>query len=781
MKNFLLLITAIFFLFSNVNAQLVAEAGNDTLVCAGFNVVFGGSPTASGGMAPYTYAWTGPWNFASTLANPSESVIAGTYYVLVTDSLGAQATDSAVVTCYPNPIFTVGISPGPYCTGVPIQFFPIVSGGTPPYTFDWGFTHTNPPTTFAIDSPILVVNSAVPVGGWGATADANGCLNNDALNITVQFCGNFSVSSQDVLCFGMCNGSATVSPQGNYRYQWSSGSTSATDSSLCAGTYTVTVMDAAFAPLDTLTVNIMQPTQFSVVAVATPISCFGLNDGAINTFATGGTLPYTYMWSPGITVPNPTNLAAGTYVATITDANGCSASAMASVTMPPLLVVSTSAVDASGCGVCDGSATVTVNGGTNPYAYLWSNNAVTPVLNNLCPGVYICTITDFKGCSDTTVATVNATGSTLNVSTTVSHVTCSVNSGSLSASVTGGVPPYSFEWNTGDTTTLVSGLAAGLYTVSVTDSSGCAGFAIDTVLDLRSYNYYVFVSATNTNCGINGTATAQPQGGVPPFTYIWNTTPAQTTATATGLVPGTYSVSVTDSAGCQRTGTVQIINGGCNNVIEGIIFHDVNGNCVLDSSEGLLPAINIRAVSGSNVYYGLTDNAGHYSIRVSVPGNFNVDANVNNGWGNCSSVNSCGTQTVSFTGLGDTASLNFGFSASPGFNLVLHPGWHTANPGFQKDYWILYNQTSMPIYTGPADIVFKYDSILVYQSSNNSGVHDAAAHTITWTVSSVPYPSWNWNTLPRAIFTVPANTPIGYQLSQEFWITPTAGDCDTSN
>jgi len=137
-----------------------------------------------------------------------------------------------------------------------------------------------------------------------------------------------------------------------------------------------------------------------VVATVIPVNvnCFGNNDGSLQAIATGGHPPYTYAWSNGSTVQNMTNVPAGTYTATITDSYGCSATVTGTVFQPALLVANTLVTNESALGACDGAIDLTVTGGISPYAYAWSNAAVTEDITGLCSGTYSVTLTDSNGC-----------------------------------------------------------------------------------------------------------------------------------------------------------------------------------------------------------------------------------------------------------------------------------------------------------------------------------------------------------------------------------------------
>ncbi len=783
MNKLILSLAILLFVTAQTNAQLTANAGPNQAVCQATSVTLGGSPTATGGTPPYTYYWAPTTNLNNYhLANPTANLnTTTTFTLIVTDSTGISDTTHVTIAVLPRPTCYIFASDTNICTQGIVSFSAAVNGGHTPYTYAWNFGNGS---TSNIPQPIT--NYGAP-GNYQVSltvTDSNNCSGTNYAYMNVhQLIVN--TNTNNPTCFGAANGAIVVTANGGfppYTYAWSNGMTTQSAFNMPAGTYNVTVTDShgcvGFAGA-TLT----QPAPINVATTVTNESNTGNCDGTISVTASGGSGAYTYMWSttPAITTPTIINRCHGTYMVTVTDANGCSASAVAVVGSGSCtnnnLVVSINSQDLS-CAHQQDTMTVNVSGGTPPYLYDWNTGAVTDTFITDMEGVYLVYVTDDSGCVKTAIDTLHNTGVNITLQT-VTPVSCNgTSNGYIKVNVTGGAPPYTYLWNTNDTGDTLSNIASGYYSLTVTDSQSCTdtlGYYLPQ--SSTDWSYYIYTSSTYANCGNNGTATAWVYGGTSPFTFLWNN--ADTTATITGLASGNYTVTVTGSDGCIRTGST-FVNTVCYNTIEGHVFIDANHNCLKDSGETGNGGIIITASGTGGTYYGYADNSGFYQINIPVSGNFTISAS-GNGGGHCNVIVVCGAQTASFTGLGDSVTLNFGISSSTGFDLGLHPGWHGANPGFTKEYWVLYFQQSQPLYTGPAVITFKYDSILVFNSCNNSGVHNAVAHTITWTVNNVPYPSWDWSTVPRAYFTVPANTPVGYQLSQEFWITPVVGDCDSSD
>ncbi|MCH8319262.1 MAG: SprB repeat-containing protein, partial [Bacteroidetes bacterium] len=303
------------------------------------------------------------------------------------------------------------------------------------------------------------------------------------------------------------------------------------------------------------------------IVSSTNITCNGMCDGSAAAIVSGGIAPYIYQWSTN-PVQNDsiaTGLCPGTYTITVFDSDTILDTAFAAVTIaePTALVSSVSSVDASCPGCCDGSTNVIVSGGTAPYVYFWNDSLAqtTATAVNLCSGTYCVSITDANGCTASNCVAVLDSGCTLIISATATDVTtCGGNDGTATPNPTGGVLPYTYLWSNGDTAQNITGLLAGTYTVTVMDSNGCTSTSSAVVNEPGSF--FVYLSSIDASCATcaDGSATAIPDSGsTPPYTYLWSDS-ITTTATNAGLLPGTYCVTVTDSAGCTASGCVVILD-----------------------------------------------------------------------------------------------------------------------------------------------------------------------------------------------------------------------------
>ena len=361
-----------------------------------------------------------------------------------------------------------------------------------------------------------------------------------------------SLTSINSSCTSLSNGSATTIVLGGtlpYSYAWSNGATTASISSLDAGTYTVTIQDDNLCPSYVLSVTITNDATITSTVTSTNVSCNGGSNGSVAVSPIGGTAPYTYLWNGGASNSSINGLNANTYSVIITDDNGCSNVETISITEPTAISATSSSTDANCNGSTDGSVSIlNVSGGIIPYSYEWSNGDLNATANGLAAGTYTVTVTDDNGCVFVTDATVSEpTLIIANVTTTKTNC-FGLSDGEASSTPSGGVAPYTYSWSDGQTTATASGLTAQTYTLVITDNHGCTQTEFATVLqpDSISTSY----TSIDTRCfnDSNGSATITAIGGTAPYTYNWST--GNIGDTENGLTAGTYSVTVVDDNGC---------------------------------------------------------------------------------------------------------------------------------------------------------------------------------------------------------------------------------------
>ncbi len=462
--------------------------------------------------------------------------------------------------CVPPPVIT--------CNGMAVV---TASGGAPPYSYIWDDTQaTMNDTATGLCAGIYHVTVTDNVSN---TATASVQIYNAELSP--------SISSTDINCFGGSNGSATVTvtngtPQ--YTYLWSNSGSTSTINNLSAGNYSVTVTDiyGCDTVIDT---TIYEPPQLSSTSNVTPASCFGQSDGSISVTVSGGTPNYSYHWNttPVQTNSAATNLPAGTYIVTITDANGCTQQSTEAINQPTA-ISTTFTITTDSCGVGNGSATVNASGGAGSYTYNWSPGGGTnATVTGLSAGIYNLTVTDINGCAVTNSTIVTSSGSITAIAGPNSSI-CEGQSATITA--TGGT---GFLWNNGETTSSITISPSVTTTYSVVVSTaGCsaAAFAIITVNPLP----VIDAGLPQTVCN-GSSATLTATGAI---NYLWNTGETTDSITVSPVSATTYTVNGSDVNGC--TGSASVIV----NVTQISATADSSGaNCGhSDGSVTIIPAGN---------------------------------------------------------------------------------------------------------------------------------------------------------------------------------------------
>jgi gliding motility-associated-like protein len=507
--------------------------------------------TVTDGTPPYTYTWSNGQTTSSV-----NGLTTGTYTINVEDVICNTA--QATVTITQPPLLTAStVMTQATCGNTNGTATVTAGGGTLPYTYLW--TPTNQTNATA---------TGLSAGTYTATVtDNNGCIVTSTIIVTNSGGITPTMGPQTNI---LCNGgtaSATVSVVGGtgpYTYAWvPNGGSNATGTGLTAGSYTVNVTDANGCTA-LATIIITEPTAIvPTISASANVLCNGGSTGSATVSAVGGTGPYTYAWTPsGGSLATATGLSAATYTVTVTDANGCDETTSVIIGQPAAITLVTGATQTT-CGGNTGTTTVTANGGTPAYTYLWtpSNNS-NATATGLTAGVYTITVTDANGCTQTSAAVVTTTGG-LTVTTSTTGISCFGGSdGTATAIPSNGTAPYTYAWlPSGGTNVTATGLSLGTYTVSVTDANGCLGTATATITQPTAVT--ASCTATQTACSSNtGTTTVTPGGGTPGYDYVWNPS-GITTATATGLSAGIYTVTVTDANGCTQTSTATVtsLNG----------------------------------------------------------------------------------------------------------------------------------------------------------------------------------------------------------------------------
>jgi|GEM_PF-2833020 len=538
-------------------AALTATQSQTNILCFG-STTGSATVTPSGGTGSYSYSWSPSVGSGASASN----LAAGNYTVTITDVNGCsiqknftitQPAAALTATQSQNNILCFGNSTGS-ATVIP-------SGGTGSYSYSWS-----------------------PSGGSGATAsnlaagnytvmitDANGCSIQKNFTITQPAAALTATQSQNnILCFGSNTGSATVTPSGgsgSYSYSWSpSGGSGATANNLTAGNYTVTITDANGCSIQK-NFTITQPAAaLTATQSHANVGCHGDATGSATVAVSGGTGAYSYSWSPsGGSAATANNLVAGNYTVTITDVNGCSIQKDFSIIQPQPITAIQSQSDVLCYGEANGSATVVASGGTMPYTYLWPVTGSTEATaSGLGAGNHTVTITDANSCTLQKTFTISEPETPLSATVSKTDVQCfGTATGTATAAVSGGTGNYTYSWSpSGSTAVTASGLSSGNHTVTITDSGGCSVQYAVTIAQPEPVS--LFVQPVSAGCDGTGTAFADAWGGTGYFTYSWSPYGGNQ-ATASGLEPGTYTVTVTDMNGCSVQENVTVTEGNeCN-------------------------------------------------------------------------------------------------------------------------------------------------------------------------------------------------------------------------
>tara|TARA_B100000683_G_scaffold231836_1_gene233577 strand:- start:2049 stop:5723 length:3675 start_codon:yes stop_codon:yes gene_type:complete len=463
-------------------------------------------------------------------------------------------------------------------------------------------------TIIVINSPGILYYVCQPhvSSGMRGTIYVNvGCTDLNACNYDPQalvddgsciYLTGSTISVDSVSCNGGSNGSVQVSGSGgsgSYTFVWDNGQTGYVLSGLNAGTYVCTISDNNYSCSVTESVTIYEPQILDVTINDIDISCYGLSDGSASATVSGGTSPYTFVWSnnaPSSSTVN--NLPLGFYTCTIIDANQCPAavSNQIEITQPDSLTTSILSVDSVSCnGDANGGAQVFVSGGTNPYTFQWDNGQAGSVLSGVNAGTYVCTINDVNGCQKDQSVTIYEPSVLGSQIVSIDSVKCfGGTTGSAEVVGTGSTPAYTYQWSNGTGGPLLQGVSAGNYTCLIYDYNSCSTSIDATILQPNFLEGIPSQDSVSCNGGADGEAIVVPIGGTMPYTFQWNIGP--TGSVLSGLSAGAYFCVITDANNCQSASvpvnvlepdpifdSVYKVNITCNGDDDGQIFIDVTG------------------------------------------------------------------------------------------------------------------------------------------------------------------------------------------------------------
>lgn len=538
-----------------------------------------------------------PGTYIASIFDASACHITGSYQILepATLDVNASALDAP---CYGEPGGSIGVT---------------VSGGTSPYTYIWS------------DGPTIEDRTGLFAGNYSCTVtDANNCtyLSSSTINEAPEIIVNF-VSSNPATC-STADGDAEVSASGGtgtLSYLWSDplSQTTAAATNLLAGIYIVTVTDQSGCTVTySITVNnLSAPTIDNIVIVN--VLCNGDATGSATVQASGGTGALTYLWSNTITTADNTNIIAGTYSIEVSDAANCQVYGFATITQPQAINIAADLHDVACYGDANGWIPTYVNGGVSPYSYEWTGGSANDTLLYAAQGNYSLTVTDANSCTHIESYTINEPAQLNAGINVISQVLCNGQSNaSLQATASGGVSPYSYSWTGAMTGQTISGLAAGNYDLTVTDSHGCVSNANVNISDPPLLVATVVKQNISCNGLCDGGITLNVSGGTGAYTYMWNS--GSTLPALTGLCTGNYSVTIKDANNCSIIKTANITQPVTLNVniasTNPQCYGDCNGFALANTTGGTTPyTFEWDDASTGSSLYNLC--AGSYSMTVT--------------------------------------------------------------------------------------------------------------------------------------------------------------------
>lgn len=364
----------------------------------------------------------------------------------------------------------------------------------------------------------------------------------------------------------ICKGSATTLgdiPNANHAYAWSpvASLSSSTTSNPIANPivntqYIVTVTHARSGISAVDTVEVMVD---SVVAngTVTNATCQGFANGVISQTISSGIAPFTYQWNNGATTQNLQNITQGNYSVSITDSAGCTTLKNYLVS-EPAAIATTGNITHTTCGHSNGALSAVATGGVGAFTYLWSNGATNQNISNLPSATYTVTVTDGNACTSAATFVIHASNPILANKTQKNLICYGNKNGWCKVAPSQGTGPYTFLWSNGATTDSIGNRIAGNYTCSITDVAGCTTTATFTLTQPAQIQLAMSGTPATGPSFNNGTASVLASNGFPAYRYSWNTSPIRTTQTITGLIPGTYVVTVKDNKKCARNGAYVI-------------------------------------------------------------------------------------------------------------------------------------------------------------------------------------------------------------------------------
>jgi len=604
--------------------KLLITAINETesIKCFGYKqgvlkaTITGGAPIGVPDASKnYIYRWYNEVNPSVTVstANPTEALIAGSYFLEVSDGFGNSFTSNKITIKEPTPVKINFTQTNVSCkNGNDGRIQITTTGGTGSHIITWNILSGANPN----------VIDKLYAGNYSVTVrDDNNCFATQNFVITEpEILAIKSVVKTPPSALGVDDASIAVTVQGgtpNYNFNWldqnknviftdNNQSSNTSIYNIYAGQYFISITDANGCQIIERDLDKVDPLFINLVQIST-VQCFGDTRASIKALTSGGLPGYYYKWynvnDPVVVVGTAetlTNAKAGTYYVIATDSFDKSIQSENITITQPAALANTLSSEYVRCGdLNDWTITSAVSGGTSSYTYLWNTGAKTPNLIDVVPGNYSLTVTDQNGCTITKNITVTAPAH-LDAAETIKIPTCYAGSdATIVVTTIAGIAPFTYLWNTGETSNTLSNAKAGTYSIEIKDSKGCIisrTYTIENppqdVIDLGADVTLCFDQTLTINATINDDQA----------TYSWISDKGfkSTEAMITVSEPAIYTAIVTNKLGCEATDSIKISSQ--NTAIsaefavssqaflnEKIIIVDIS-NPIPDEVEWILPA-----------------------------------------------------------------------------------------------------------------------------------------------------------------------------------------------
>ena len=581
-----------------------------------------------GGNLPFSFSWD-----SGQVTEDLSSLIAGTYTLTVTDAKNCTNQTPFVVD---EPLQELGLSAAPVdinCFGENTGEVQVTTlGGTPGYTYQWVSPINGVLPYFSEDLNGIYAGEYIL-----NTTDENGCIASINVNVDQPLQPiSIDVDISNVLCFGESSGYIHPNVYGgtaNYIFSWSNGSVIEDLNALDAGDYTLSVLDAAGCMQD-FSFFVDEPdAELTGTVEVTNVSCFGELTGSISMLGSGGSEPYSYQLNTVDTSSFINELPSGTYAIEILDENLCSYIETVSINQPVAPINGIDTIEDVNCyGDSTGQIDVVVSGGTSPYQYTWvSSDSIimtntSQVLTSLIEGTYVLQIQDSMLCSQWYSYNVIQPSAPVTVEVNSSHVNCLGQSdGQIDLIVSGGSGNYYFQWNTGQVSSNLNAINAGIYSCNITDDNNClTNVGVEINEPAEGLMLTVLKQDLLCNGDSSGAISSLVQGGTPPYTYAWSS--GQTSASIDELSPGNYTLTVTDHLNCNAYSGALIAEPEELEVITNssdVLCHgESTGSISINVTGGIQPyeynwgdQNNTLLNNPSEILYGYS--SGDYLIRVT--------------------------------------------------------------------------------------------------------------------------------------------------------------------